>query len=305
MAAIHVIVSTHTTRHLRRVLLGIACQTIRPTTVIVTCDNNEAGIGPLVLASASELAMTIDLVRRAFQGQSRSSQVRNNGVRALLETRRTDPGDRLVFFDGDCCPLPDTLAQHHRLGDSGVTARPVVAFRIDLSPEQTELFDEASLGAGRLPIEPTPMQLHALRARHRRYLRHVLLRRLGLVKAHKPKLLSANFSVPLGLYQRVNGFDEEYIGYGQEDDDLGRRLYKAGPLPAVGVARAIVYHQHHPTRAPAAWEESPNAARFARPWQQRCGRGLQSPIEQPEPVRTTLGPGREISAHTGVSATAG
>jgi len=314
MSGTHVIIITHTARHLSGTLLGAACQTERPRSVTVSCDGDDPAVAAAVEQAARTLGMPILLVQRAHMGASRSSQARNNAVRALLglsagsegdsqgerregedrqglpdHTRRNsekpparpEPDDRLWFLDGDCCPAPEAQAMHLSLGRDGGL---VVGFRVDLTAEQTGAMSEELMRRGLWPVRPTKDQLGLLRWRHKRYVRAALLRRIGLGKAHKPKLLSANFSLTLGDYLRVNGFDEEYTGYGQEDDDLGRRLYAAGVRPVVGVATAVTFHQHHPTRAPGAWEASPNAARFGRPYRIRCERGVENPLEQAEVV---------------------
>ncbi|MBC7772351.1 MAG: glycosyltransferase [Pyrinomonadaceae bacterium] len=282
----HVIICTHTTRHLARTLLGVACQTVTPDSVLVSCDNDAADIAELTRECSQRFSLRITLVQRPHQGASRSSQVRNNAVRALIAGPHHQT-DRLWFLDGDCCPAPDALAVHEKLGDGN---RLVVGFRVDLTPEQTDLMSEDIMRQGLWPIQPTHGQFAQLQSRHRRYVRAAWIRRLGLCKPHKPKLLSANFSVSLQAYLNINGFDEEYTGYGQEDDDLGRRLYKAGVLPVVGVASAMVFHQYHPTRAPGAWLDSPNAARFLRPFRARCLHGVENPAAQPEPIITLYAP---------------
>lgn len=291
MKTTHVIVCTHTTRHLARTLFGVACQTDEPASVTVSCDNADEAIASLVQDCSARLggaiARRVILVQRPHQGESRSSQVRNNAVRAMIAVEHDGrmPGEsdrsRLWFLDGDCCPMPEAQAMHLSLGRHGGL---VVGFRIDLTAEQTEAMSEQRLMNGLWAIRPTKEQLAILRWRHRRYVRAAFLRRLGLSKPHKPKLLSANFSVGLGDYIRINGFDEAYVGYGQEDDDLGRRLYAAGVKPVIGVATAVALHQWHETRAPRAWAESPNAARFDAGFATRCRLGLVSEAAQPEPI---------------------
>lgn len=281
----HAIICTHTTRHLASTLLGVVCQTPRPRSIVVSCDNDASEIAELVGNFAAQESCSVTLVQRPHLGASRSSQVRNNAVRSLLAGPAA-PTDRLWFLDGDCCPAPGCLAVHERLGGRD---RLVVGFRIDLTPEQTEelhLHEEA-MRHGAWPVRDINEQMAQLKKRHRRYVRAAWLRRLGLGKPHKPKLLSANFSVPLQAYLDINGFDEEYTGYGQEDDDLGRRLYRSRVAPVVGVATALALHQFHPTRAPGDWEDSPNAARFLKPFATRCRMGVENPAPQPEPsVRT-------------------
>jgi hypothetical protein len=278
--AAHAIIVTHTPRHLRRTLLGVTRQSVAPATITVSCDSDDPAIADVVRTVACETGRAVLLVLRPHQGESRSSQVRNNAVRALLDSESPpSPGDVLWFLDGDCIPAPDCLERIV----SFPPGRLVVAFRIDLTPEQTDAITDEGVGAGSF-VTPTAAQLATLAKRHRRYQRHALMRRLGVGKAHKPKLLSANFGVTLRDYLVVNGFDETYVGYGQEDDDLGRRLYAAGVRPAVAVATALAYHQYHPTRAPQAWEKSPNAERFAWAFAVRCERGVADEAAQPEPV---------------------
>lgn len=275
---VQIFISTHTARHLAPTLRGAAAQSLRPETIVVTCDTDDAAIASLVREEARALETPIVLVQRPHTGRSRSGQVRNNGVRALL-ARRVAPGSLLVFLDGDCVPGHDLAAAHAQRCPPGSVS---IGFRFDLTAGQTETFDGPALRAGLPPVNLEPEQTLGLAARARRFRRQVVLRRFGLAKAHKPKLLSANFAVPLADYLAVNGFDERYEGYGQEDDDLGRRLYRHGCRPVVSIEEAVAYHLFHPTRAPGDWHGSPNAARFHASGPTRCVHGVDNPIEQPE-----------------------
>jgi hypothetical protein len=271
-------VVTHTAQRLRRTLLGVSCQTARPASVTVTCDADDESIREAVVAACAELGMSVRLVRRAGHELSRAGQARNNAVRALLGAGAGD-GSALVFLDGDCVAEPALVGKHLALlGRGGL----VLGWRFEMTPAQTEAFDEGALRAGRLPIEPTRAQWAALRRRHRRFVRQAVMRRVGLGKAHKPKLLGANFALSLADYRRVNGHDETYEGWGQEDDDLGRRLYMAGVRPVIGVARVLSFHQWHETRAPRRLEEGRNAHRLEETCAMRCARGLEDPVEQHE-----------------------
>ncbi|WP_395659809.1 glycosyltransferase family 2 protein [Nocardioides sp.] len=60
---------------------------------------------------------------------------------------------------------------------------------------------------------------------------------------------SLSFATSATTWDRSGGFCEDYVGYGGEDTDFGRRLGSAGiDLAWVGSARA--YHQHHPVSSP-------------------------------------------------------
>lgn len=280
------IISTHTVRHLGTVMAGVGAQSRRPDRVIVSCDVEDAGLEETVRDRASALALDATVVQRPHRGQSRSAQVRNNGVRALSGDE-LGPGTHLIFLDGDCCPGRGCFEAHERSGSVGDL---VIGFRYDLTEEQTAQFDEDAMGHGRDPVVIADAQRAGLADRQRRYRRHALLRRLGLAKPHKPKLLSANFSISAAMYRKINGFDEEYLGYGGEDDDLGRRVYAAGGRPVIAITDAIAYHLWHPTRAAARWEESPGIARFKTATPARARFGLDSPYDQPAPSITRFAP---------------
>lgn len=101
MPATHVIISTHTTRHLRATIAGVARQQPRPATLTVSIDNDKPEIRDLCRAAATELNFPILMVSRPFPGEVRVGQVRNNGVRALLESNSPPDTDWLHFLDGD------------------------------------------------------------------------------------------------------------------------------------------------------------------------------------------------------------
>jgi GT2 family glycosyltransferase len=290
------IVSTHTTRHLRRVLLGVASQKRRADRVLVSCDGESPELREEAAGEAAKLGLAMTLIQRAHAGVSRSGQVRNNAVRALMGDGVSSDA-LLVFLDGDICAAPDCFGVHERLAER---CEVVLGFRHDLTEQQTETFDEAALREGREPVTLSADQRAALTAREKRYARQIFWKRFGFGKKHKPKLLSANFAVRLGAFARVNGFDELYEGYGQEDDDLGRRLYAAGYRPALALRAATAYHLWHPTRAPGDWEKSPNAARFLKGGPVRCVQGLANPKPQGAIRRFEFGRGG-ASAESGAT----
>jgi hypothetical protein len=259
MAPLIAIVTTHTTRHLRRCLLGVAAQSRRADRVLVTCDGDGMDLCDEAAAAATEFALPLTLIRRAHAGVARSGQVRNNAVRAIAADAA--PAEALlVFLDGDICPAPGCFAAHEHLSRA---ADLVLAYRIDLTEQQTADFDESALRAGRDPAQISADQDRDLTQRQQRYRRALLLRRIGLGKPHKPKLLSANFSVRLRMFMRVNGFDELYEHYGQEDDDLGRRLHAAGARTALGLVAARAYHLWHPTTGRCHPQRTPLKTRRA------------------------------------------
>jgi len=45
---------------------------------------------------------------------------------------------------------------------------------------------------------------------------------------------------------KVNGCNEDYVGWGHEDSDLACRFFKIGLVKKVDIARAVCFHLWHP-----------------------------------------------------------
>lgn len=278
IAPVHLIVITHTAQHLETCLHACCLQSQPPDTLTVSCDVLSDEIAAVVERVAGSMSRRMTLVQRAHTGKARCAQVRNNAVRQLLHTAASPPrGSRLVFIDGDTAPRHDAMRMHAELGGGD---RLVSAFRVNLSEEQTRDFEVTKIAQGRDPVVMSTEQARELQMRDARYRRQAFWRTLGLGKVHKPRLIGGHFSVPFEAYLEVNGCDEGYEGYGQEDDDLTRRLHQSGWKTRVGVKDIVVYHLWHPTRAPGNWHDAPGVRRFTSKAPTRAELGVDRPAQQ-------------------------
>ena len=307
LVRIHLLIPTHTTRHLGTCLAAIACQTRPPDSVVVSCDTDDAAIGGVLDGMWTRVCAALRgrgagpvprLVHayRPFQGRARPSQARNNGLRALDAEVHPGDGDLVVGIDGDMILDPAVLARHG--ADAARGAEVIIAFRTCLDEGTTgRVSAEMLLLCGEAGIWEklgSPQDRAALADRQRRYERQLHIRSLlprqlwrALVKPHKPKLISAHYAATVGRLRAVNGFDEEYEGYGYEDDDLGRRLLAVVPPSRVSIAvdRAPAYHLWHPSRAPSRPTDAPGYTRFARAdLPTYAMHGWKNPADQPTPT---------------------
>ncbi len=276
---LHVVIPTHTPHYLDLALAGLARQTLRPTTVSVSCDNDDRAIGDEIERCARAYRLPVWWVRRATHNEERLCQVRNNAVRHLHESLGHSEG-RIVVIDRDMV-LPDrTLEGHARLGSD----KPLVyAYRIDVDEHTSAALSGDRWFSGDDTLTPTERQLATLAKRDRRYRKHLLLRQFRLAPAHKPKLLGGHFSVSLEMYLALNGFDELYRGWGFKDDEFAHRAARSGHRVCVGVRELPAFHLYHPTRQPdRPMRELPNAQRFTE--QDRlplvCEHGIVNPLPQ-------------------------
>jgi len=284
---INAVVVTHTTRHLRHVLMGVAHQHRRADRVVVGVDNDKPEVAAVVRDAAREFAMPITLVQRPFMGVGRVAQTRNNAVRALIDDGGISEAGLLVFFDGDCCPMPDVLSRYAALAALGDL---LIGWRVYLDEHQTEHFDEQAVREHR-PPGLIPREMFAgLRRRHRRFIRQNLTRPLGLAKPHKPKVLGGNHAVRWPAYRAVNGYDEAFQGWGSEDDDLGRRIYRAGGKAVVAVKDVLCYHLYHPEQPKDNAATKQARAALGRRFEAKAEFGLDHPLEQRPPAVVAIRP---------------
>ena len=88
--------------------------------------------------------------------------------------------------------------------------------------------------------------------RKRRIIKTLRLAKRGI------KLVGMSYALMKEAYLKVNGYDENYIGWGQEDDDFGNRLTVAGINGRELITQNIQLHLWHysdPTKIHSANEE--------------------------------------------------
>ena len=244
--------------HFRLMLAALAAQTHRPDEVVVADDGSDAATVEALRAMAAASPVPCTIVRQEKDGY-RLAAARNLAIRAAT-------GDYLVFADCDIALLPDAIEAHIRLAAPG---------RI-LCGNRALLGEDATTRLFAFKPAPSPSDWEAawrvadateLHAAQALFLRHAALRRWHLARPHKPKVIGCHFSLFRDDIRRVNGFDENFIGWGYEDDDFARRLYKTGVRPASVILAARAMHLWHPSLAPQELKrhrDRPNRAYFRR-----------------------------------------
>ena len=255
--------------HLRLLAASLASQTRVPDEWIVADDGSDAATVAAMRRVLDACPIPSQTVRQEKDGY-RLAAARNMAIRVAA-------ADYLIFLDCDMALLPDAVAVHERW-----------AAPRRLLCGNRALLDEAStaeLFAAAPAPSPTDWErawaradAAELRAAAALFARHARLRRWRVARPHKPKLLGCHFSLFREDVVRVNGFDENYVGWGYEDDDFARRLYGAGVAPRSVIQEARAMHLWHPATAPqslARHRDRPNRAYFRR-WRVPafCGNGL-------------------------------
>jgi glycosyltransferase involved in cell wall biosynthesis len=233
---IALLISTyHRPRHLQRALWSVAMQrnVAGKMEVVVTDDGSTDETAQVVEA----FARTVDFpVRFTTHPHStfQLSRCRNEGVRAS-----TAP--YLLFLDGDCLLPLDHVAIHLERRRPGVT-RTGTFVRLDETTSQR--INEQAIRSGEFMRWAPADEIRKTRNKGRRSMVYEWLRH-----PTKPRLVGNNIGVWRSDYERINGFDENFEGWGWEDDDLGRRLRRAGVRLKSILAWTFTFHMWHPTEA--------------------------------------------------------
>ncbi|MBA3671418.1 MAG: glycosyltransferase family 2 protein [Gemmatimonadaceae bacterium] len=215
------------------VLSSVAAQTTLPCEVVVADD----GSGPETLAVVDHhrallAERGVSLIHAWHPDDGfRASAIRNCAIRRSC-------GDYLIFVDGDCVLHGDFVRSHEQYARDGCF---VQGGRVLLDKRHTA----EALRAG--VVAPG-----VWRAGVRNRLSGLSLPWLApLVPSPRDPLRgvrSANLAVWRDDVERVNGFDERYVGWGREDSDFVARLVMAGRRRRKLKFGGIVHHLWHPER---------------------------------------------------------
>ncbi len=232
MPLVSVIVSTYEKpRELELALRSLeTSEGLSDLEVLVADDGSEASTRELVETFARASAFLVHHVWHPDAG-FRLAAIRNEAIRRCS-------GEVVVFMDGDSLAKPSTLALHAARCSPGVSH---AGERWHLDGAQTRRVLAGQLSCADACTLALPGERRRLR---RRYLSNRLQSLLRLKP--RPKLLGGNCAVHRQDLERVNGFDERFVGWGLEDDDLARRLRWLGVRITDGVLDCPVAHLHHP-----------------------------------------------------------
>jgi len=215
------------------VLASVARQRVPPSEIIVADDGSDAPTRTLIEDFARRHPVPVRLVWQPHEG-FRVARLRNLAIAA-------SSADYLVFVDGDMLLHPRFIADHLRCARRGFYTQGV---RVLADARLSALLTD---DGDRFPAAWEP----GLGALRRAYLLHsaamsTLFRRAanGFVA-----IKSCNLAVWREHLLHVNGFNEDFFGWGPEDKELCARLAHAGVRRQTLVFGGIACHLHHPPAA--------------------------------------------------------
>jgi len=226
---ITVVISTY--NHLRPLelcLAGFRRQSAPPREILIADD----GSGPETRSLIQRLLPSLPCSARHLWHEDKGFRKNIILNRALAEAK----GDYLVLTDADCIPHPRFVEDHASLAEPGFWVQGRRCYLNQAA--STSLAPGESVPGFRLFL--TGMMSGA--AKGFRLPFPIVWRDTG-----KRGIIGCNMAAWTDDLLAINGWDEEYEGWGLgEDSDLGSRLYHLGRPRKFVYGRGILYHLHHP-----------------------------------------------------------
>ncbi len=226
-------------RELDFALCGLSIQTQPPDEILIADDGSGSETRQLIERWRDQMDCPLIHCWQADRGYRKA--------RIVNEAVRQSTGDQLVFLDGDSFPHRHWVADHMQ---ARTLDRVLCGRRVKLGPQLSRGMNRRQVLAGEFQGIGTRLLLSALRGDTKR-LGLGLRVPQGIARILHPRprhLMGVNYSLPRGLFFKVNGYDQAWAFYGREDLDLELRLRRAGVTFYPLLNRAIVYHVDHPER---------------------------------------------------------
>lgn len=220
---------------LAAVLEGYLAQSDRDFEVLVADDGSTSDTAEVVRQFQQRAPFPVHHVWQEDDG-FRAAAARN---RALAAAK----ADYIIFTDGDCIPPVDFVAQQRKLSEPGCF---LSGNRLLLSQSFTE-----QLLKEKIPVHLWRFGdwLRAYRAGHISRLQPLLRLPDSALRKVSPRRWQGAKTCNLSAFRddlfKVNGLDESYTGWGQEDSDLVVRLIRAGLINKSARFSAPVLHLWH------------------------------------------------------------
>jgi glycosyltransferase involved in cell wall biosynthesis len=241
---------------LDQVLRGVLGQSQMPGEILIADD----GSGPPTRALIGQWQARLPVpLRHLWQPDDgfRKTSILNKSVAAAA-------GEYIVMLDGDCVPHPKFVGDHATLAEQNFWVQGRRCFVEEKFAPQFSITATPILRwllTGRITGLPKALRLPWPLVRRNTAQRGIIGCNMGF---WRDDLLA------------INGFDEEYTGWGiGEDSDAGTRLYHLGRPRKFVYGHAIVYHLNHPMSSRAHVQASlDRLAETIRSRKIRCARGL-------------------------------
>ncbi|HVW71179.1 MAG TPA: glycosyltransferase family 2 protein [Steroidobacteraceae bacterium] len=213
-------------------LKSTARQSVAPDEVIVADDGSGHETARVVERWRGKLGAPLTHIWQPHEG-FRLARSRNRAIAAAS-------GEYLLIVDGDMVLHRHFVSDHLHAARRGSFIQGV------------RLLTEADVAARMLREGALDLTFFSPGIRRRRHtVRSLTLSRLLFWRRTGQRAIrGCNQAYWKSDLQRVNGFNEAFVGWGREDNEIAARLYNAGVRRRNLKFQALAIHLHHPPRQP-------------------------------------------------------
>jgi glycosyltransferase involved in cell wall biosynthesis len=248
--------------YLERVLRGVSGQRLQPAEVLLADDGSGVETKEVFATWSRGQPFRCEHAWQEHSGFRRS--------RILNQAIARARGDYVVFLDGDTIPHPLFLMDHSELGVRGYF---VQGHRALIEEKAAPDFGWHAFAADRR---------RALLTAQLRGLKHAFRWPFPLVKVRTDLrgVRGCNLAIWREDLLKVNGYNEEFEGWGREDSELVIRLLNNGIQRRDVRGRALCYHLWHPPASRAGLNRNDELLEAAQQMRSmRCARGVSQYME--------------------------
>ncbi len=185
---------------------------------------------------------------------ARRAATRNNGIRHAS-------GDYLIFLDADFLAMSGAIRAHAAVAKPGQFAAGRCKY---MTEDQTRRVLQAGVSEDLLETVYQELSDRPIMREHREFIRYAILRRFGLAHPRR-QTFGGHFSIFRKDIESVNGYDENYVSWGGEDQDMAMRLVLAGFAGKSVIRTARMLHLWHPREmGDRHWKEGSNVEYYFR-----------------------------------------
>lgn len=216
---------------LKKVTDSILTQTRLPEEVLIADDGSAEDTASVVKRFSENAFFPVRHIWQEHR-EFRAAKIRNEAI-------KESSGEYIILLDGDCVVNCHFISDHLVLAEEGCF---VQGKRVHVNRDAVDGFDHAH-------ADSLPVLFRMFLAGDISNVHHLI--RLPGCFSIKSKKLEGIKSCNMSFFKEdivaVNGFNEDFVGWGNEDSELACRFFNYGLAKKVHPFMAICFHLWHPT----------------------------------------------------------
>lgn len=233
--------------YVRNIIVSLKRQTLQIDELILADDGSKENLYDTIKDLLVDSKFKIKHVFQKDLG-FRLARSRNNGAREA-------EGNFLIFLDQDLIFTEDFIEKVYMAREKKKMIMSLAIFSEEKEKIKIQkIFEEENDYKKFIDIISSD-KLQLIERKIKKCKLYNILYKLKL-RSRGMKMIGYFFALHKEDFIELNGFDEKYIGYGEEDDDLSNRFYKMGGNLKIIVPKYPAIHMFHPS-APTK-KEGPN-----------------------------------------------